>query len=477
MGASTGATLISNTTASARTQFAARCRDAMVGCILQTASSTSTVPTRTAIWSALRSILALTLCWGIFFTPSFPAGRDPLPFLRQARMWRLDLRLLGYDGYAPSPADFSAPTLTGLSFSPSGTLLVSFLTQAEPGGLRTRSKIGDNFRLHILEVNPHDGVVLSAAVVPVESYLVDVIAALDGRFVVIAGSHLALYSATGVLESSRDLGVPGGQSTELGGVRAASDGGSFVAVYDRAGVSFWVATTSLRTIASTRGQVSAVADNLLAVRLFGRFSSLDAVVARLGGKDPCDGRSFGQPIFPARDAREQEVQVTAVCNRAGELVGTLGGQAGRVGRVRFHVRGTDTLEGPFFGKFLGDTRALLYKDDGYAIGIYTTSDWREIASWKYDHTRGDQVVLPAAGGSCFAILEWGGRSVPALDVYGSRQLKSVSLYDVESRRVSVSRAASVVRRFEGASLSPNGSVLALMAGGVVEAYRSPMAAR
>lgn len=355
---------------------------------------------------------------------------------QQAPIWREDLRSFGYGGNT-LPQEFpSHSVLDPISFLSDGTLMAAFVTRGAVATAphRDQPDAALPLTLRAIFLDAATGGFRSArgwsAPYPGS---VAIVAAKGGRLVVANREHLTLYSQG--LEPLRELTLPtpAGPQGDLLSLEPSPQRGSLLVVYLRGRNRInWINADTLTVICSWGGSMfpSGVSNSELA-----SFSDV-----------PEKSHGFLSEVL----LRNRDGGSHVIC-RSWTGCGT----------PQFISNEDLVLYGPH--------TMSLTDLDGTTLFAQDFSDSDFITDWP-------SPFRPAVDGNRFAVAIWahkGGSRV--LDITSHSVLKRIMVFDVPSRRwiYTLDAKKQGIKTISGLALSPNGSLMAIMAGGIVEVYRLP----
>lgn len=387
---------------------------------------------RCAASSGMVGGMFLVVIWVGWLSPASTfAGKPRTP--KQAPLWRVDLRTIGYQGPLEELVlERGGDLVSPLWFLDDSTVLATFLTRHPAVSLSRRDCVdcSRSLRLNAFLFDARTGELQGELQWSVPNPGASVIAAHAGTFVVHIGARLMLYSS--MLESLGSLELslpPPGEAVFW--IRHTSPTGKSVLLWDLSDKYIWVDATALesRYVSESYFYLS---DH------FGPSSISDDAYAT--------GRNRYKPELWLREVEGSWARICAPplnCDWP-------------------HFVNNEMLA------LQGAHEIILMKTDGRVL--FSEKFGRK--TWIRVHSG----VFPSAGGRRFgvALTEKKGGSA-LLDIMPKFPLTRVMIFDIPTRSwvYNLNAKRLKMKRFDGISLSPDGSLLGILRDGVVEVYQLP----
>jgi hypothetical protein len=346
------------------------------------------------------------------------------------------LRSVGFTGFAPKQETWGLDLRPNpLCFTDNKALIATFITREDVTTLARRDQPGEplSLRLHGIFLDAGAGKVQASKEWSITRPRGGVVAAGDGRFIVLAPGLVALYSPS--LELVKDFKLSSEQQSHLWDFHVSPTGKSMLVEYHYPEASFqWIDAGSLQPQPAWRDLLTHVSifDNGLA---FERNPDITSGVIH-------------KVVIRPRDGPER-----AVCR---VLIGEVNSSCGDP-------------------EFLSNDVLALLMPHGFSLVPSTGGDAFLKATFPDDEWLG-RPLHPSADGKRFAVTVWAHKGGNAfLDIDSHSVLKRILVYDIPSRQplYSFDAKSQKVKNVSGIALSPDGSLMAILTEGVVEVYRLP----
>jgi hypothetical protein len=370
----------------------------------------------------------------IFFTLSSLGLDHKVVTDTTSPVWRIDLRSVGFTGFAPKQEQWGLHLRpNSLCFVDKNVLTATFITREIGATLAQRNQTGESLplKLHGIFLDADLGKVLDTKEWSITRPRGGVVAADDGRFVVLAPGRVALHSPS--LELVKDFKLSSEQESHLWNFYTSPTGKSILVEYHYPEASFqWIDVGSLQPQLTWKDSLPGVSisDDELA---FPR----DTYVKSKG--------TVHQVFIRQRNGSEQ-----AVC--------------------RAIVGKGDPCGVP---EFISNEALALLTPHGLTIVPKTGGDSLLKVTFRDDEWL-VRPLYPSADGKRFAVEVWTHRGGSALlDIGSNDLLQRIVVYDLPSRRaICILEARELkIRKVSGVALSRDGSQLAILEDGIVEVYR------
>jgi WD40 repeat protein len=343
---------------------------------------------------------------------------------------------MGFTGFAPKKEWSLHLRPNPLCFSDNMTLIVTFITREDVTTLARRDDSGDARpeRLHGVFLEAQTGKVQSTKEWSIPRPRGGIVPAGDGRFVVLTPAMIALYSAR--FELLKDLKLSSEQQSHLWDFHTSSTGRSILVEYHYPEASFqWIDTISLQPQPAWNDSLpgASISDNELTI-------SRDTYIESKG--------SIAEVLIRPRIGAERS------------LCRVLVGHGDSCGIPQF-------LSNDLLALLMPHDLRVVPKADG---DILLKATFRE------DEWLG-RPLHPSADGKRFAVSVWAHKGGSAFfDVSYHSVLKRIVVYDIPSRQpvYTLDAKKQNITDLSGVALSPDGSLMATLADGVVEVYRLPL---
>ena len=378
--------------------------------------------------------------WVILLTPSSlvhdrDGHQDQTPTPRRDAIWRFDLRSAGYAGSAsrkeqwgfhlrPQPICFSGDDL-----------VATFITRENITTLTHRDQPDDSrpLRLHGVFLDAQTGKISTIKEWSISRPGGGIIPVGHGEFAVLTPAMLALYSPNG--DMLKQLRLSSKQEASLWDLYSSPSGASILAEYHYPEVSLeWIDTASLEVKQTWNDFLPGVS-----------ISDVELAFPK-------------ETYFESQKFTTHEVLIRG-------LIAPL--------RTFCKVRiGWEDDEGCGYPQFISNDLISLWGPHGLALFRRTGEPVSRI-SFPKDEWIGS-ILYPSADGNRIAVTVWthkGGSEV--FDVSWHSVLKRVIVYDIPSRQWTyvLDAKKQKLRDISGLALSPDGSLIGILADGVVEVYR------
>ena len=362
--------------------------------------------------------------------------RKMIPSDAGSHVWRVDLRSVGFTGFAPKQEQWGLNLRQNpVAFSANSVLIATFITHEEVTTLARRDKPGDvlPLRLHAVFLNVDASKIQVTKEWSITRPRGGIVANGHGGFVLLTPGLIAVYSSSVELVNKLDLSSK--QQSDLWDFHTSPTGKSILIEYHRPETSFqWMDASSLRSELSWDETMG-----------FGSIS--DGEIA------------FSRETFVKSTGFIHEVLLRP---RVGPEQTICRGIAGR----------GDSCGTPQFVS--NDVLALLMPHE-LSVVPRTGGDALLKASFHDDEWLG-RPLHPSADGQRFAVTVWAHKGGNAFfDIDSHSVLKRIVVYDLPSSRAVYTLDAKQrkIKNVSGVALSPDGSLLAVLTDGVVEVYRVP----
>jgi hypothetical protein len=384
------------------------------------------------------------LFWGISFTPSsLGLGHNTERKAASGAgspVWRVDLRSVGYTGFAPKQEQAGFHLRPNpLCFSEDKVLIASFITREDVTALARRNEPNATLplRLHAIFFDAEAGEVRDTKEWSITRPRGGVIAAGDGRFVVLTPAMVALYSPS--LELVKDFGLSSDQQSHLWNFHVSSSGKSILAEYHYSGANYqWLDSDSLQP----QGALWRESLPVLSISDDKEIASFRDTYVKAKGY-------ISEALIQPRNGPER-----TVCR-------VLAGQGDSCGSPRF----------------LSNDVLALWMSHGFSVVPRSGGDALLRATLSNDEWLGN-ALYPSADGKRFAVTVWEHKGGSAIfDVSSHNVLKRIMVYDIPSRQAVYTLYAKQqkIKDVSGVALSPDGQLMAIMTDGVVQLYQlAPM---
>jgi hypothetical protein len=395
---------------------------------------------RNRVWLVSLSTALWMFSWGMCFTPSslglgHKAGEGTTSN-KQVPVWRVDLRSVGFTGFSPKQDTWSIHLEPNpLSFTDTKVLVATFITREDVTTLARRDQPGEPLplRLHGIFLDADVGKVRTTKEWSITRPHGGIVAAGEGRFLVLTPDLVAVYSPA--FDLVRKFKLSAEQQSHLWDFHVSPSGKSILVEYQDQGGEFqWLDTDSLQPQPAWREILTqvAVSDNGLAFEHNpGPTSAVSHIV-----------------LFRQRDGTERTVcrvlvrQMNSRCDDpefiSNDIIALLG----------FH-------EFTLVARIGGDPllQASFRQDEWLGFHLYPSADGKRLAVTIWEHQ----------GGSAL------------FDIDSRNVLKRIEVYDVSNPTpiYTLDAKQQKIKYVSGVALSPDGSLMAIMADGVVETYQLP----
>lgn len=358
-------------------------------------------------------------------------------------VWRVDLRSVGFTGLAPRQETWGLNLNPNpLCFADQHVLIASFVTHEGVTTLAHRDQPDEPLplRLQGIFLDADAGKVQATKEWSITRPRGGIIAAGDGKFVVLTPALIALYSPS--LELVKDFKLSSEQQSHLWDFHASSSGKTILVEYHYPEATYqWLNSDSLRpqdALWSESMPVLSISDDK-------EIASFRDTYVK------AKGINIFEALIQPRNAAER-----TVCR-------AFTGRAERCGEPEF---------------VSNDILALLMPHE-FNLVSRTGGDALLKASFRDDEWLG-RPLHPSVDGKRFAVTVWahkGGSTL--LDISYHRVLKRIVVYDIPSRQPVYTFDATKerIKAVSGVALSPDGSLLAVLADGIVEVYEVPSSSR
>ena len=350
--------------------------------------------------------------------------------------WSVDLRSVGFTGFAPKQEQWGLHFKANpLCFVSRETLIATFMTRENVTTLARRDQPGEALplRLHGIFLDTEKGKVGATREWTITRPRAGIIAGDDGRFTVLTPAMIGVYSRN--LELLKDLKLSSEQQSHLWNFYPSPTGKSIVVEYHHPEASFqWI--------------------------------DIDPLQVRAGWSDGVTGASISDDGIAF--SRETFVKSTGFVHEV--LLRPRAGSEQTICRVI--VGRSDSCGVP---EFLSADVLALWMPHGLTLVPKAGGDSILKATFREDEWLG-RPLHPSADGKRFAVMVWahkGGSEF--LDISPYSALKRIVVYDLRSRQAiyTLDAGKAQIKSVSGAALSPDGSLLAILMGGVVEVYEIP----
>lgn len=351
--------------------------------------------------------------------------------------WTLDLRTVGFTGFAPKKEIWGLHLKPNpLCFSDNKVLIATFIARDDVTTLARRDDSGDPRpdRLHAIFLDVETGKARRTEEWSVPHPRGGIIPAGDGRFVVLTPAMIALYTSSH--ELTKDFKLSSEQQAHLWNIFSSPTGKTILIEYHYPEATFqWIDTDSMQPQPTWNDHLSgpSISDNEITM------------------------------------SRETYVKSNGFLTEV--LIRSRNGAERTVCRVNLG-RGTgcgipDFLTNELLAMWMPHELRVLPKAGGDAL---LKANFRE------DEWLG-RPLQPSADGRRFAVAVLAHRGGSSFfDVSSHSVLKRILVYDMSSRKPVYTLEAKKqnIKDISGLALSPDGSLMAILADGVVEVYRIPL---
>lgn len=352
--------------------------------------------------------------------------------------WKFDLRSVGFTGFAPKQEQWGLNLrLNPICFISDDVLIATFITREEVTTLARRDQPGEllPLRLHGIFLDAATGQVRNTKEWSITRPRGGIIAAGEGRFVVLTPEISALYSPK--FEQLKTLSLSSEQRSHLWDLYPSPSGKSLLAEYHYPDALYqWIDTNSLQPQPAWKDE-----------RLPSAVSISDGELT----------------FFSQEFMKSQNVYVNRVIVKS-----RTGGE-----RVICHETGQGASCG--IPHFLNNELLALWMPHGVSVLPKAGGNPLLAASFHDDEWIG-QLFYPSSDGNRFAVTVWTHKGGSAfLDIDYHAVLKRIVVYDLPSQHVAFTLDAKQqkIRTVSGVALSPDGSLMAILTDGVVEVYQLP----
>jgi hypothetical protein len=380
--------------------------------------------------------------WGMLPTPSFLG----LGHKREVRadtntaspVWKVDLRTVGFTGFAPKKEWSLHLSPNPLCFSDSKTLIATFITREDVTTLARRDNSGDARpeRLHGVFLEAQTGKVESTKEWSIPRPRGGIVPAGYGRFVVLTPAMIALYSPG--FELLKDFKLTSEQRSHLWDFHTSSTGKSILVQYHYPEATYqWLDSDTLQP------QEASWSNSLPVLSI-----SDDKEIASF--RDTfvqAKGINIFEAFFRPRNGDER-----IVC--------------------RIVAGGGDSCGDP---EFLSNDLLALWSPHGLSVLPKNGGDALLRASFRPDEWLGSR-LYPSANGKRFAVAVWAHKGGSALfDISSHNVLKRIVVYDIPTRQAVYTLDARKlkIKELSGVAVAPDGSSLAILTDGIAQSYRLP----
>jgi hypothetical protein len=346
---------------------------------------------------------------------------------------------VGYTGFAPKKETWGLNVRpNSLCFTDSNTVIASFITREDVTTLARRDNSGDARpeMLHGVFLEAQTGKIQSTKEWSVPRPRGGIFPAGDGRFVVLTPAMIALYSPS--LELMKDFKLSSEQQSHLWDFHTSSTGKSILVEYHYPEAFYqWIDSDTLQP------QDASWRESLPVLSI-----SDDKEIATF--RDTyvkSKGINIFEALIQPRDGAER-----TVCH-------ALAGQGDSCGSPEFLTNDLLALsrahELRVVPKAGGDLLKATFRDD----------------EWLGSPFR------PSGFGKRFAVTVWAHKGGSTFfDVSYRSVLKRIVVYDIPRRQpvYNLDAMKRNITDLSGIALSPDGSLMAILADGVVEVYRLPL---
>jgi hypothetical protein len=354
--------------------------------------------------------------------------------------WSVDLRSVGFAGFAPKQEQWGLHLRPNpLCFTENSVLSATFITREDVTTLARRDQPGEGLplRLHGIFLDAAAGKVRATKEWSITRPRGGIIAAGDGKFSVLTPATITLYSPS--LEVLKELKLSSEQQSHLWDLHVSPLGKSILVEYHYPEATYqWLDYDSLQP----QDAVWSKSMPVLSISEDKEIASFrDTYVKEKGGNV---FEAFIQP----RNGSER-----TVCR---VLTG----------------RGVDCGELQFFSN---DVLAL-WMPHGVSVVPKTGGEALLKASFREDEWLG-RPLYPSMDGKRFAVTIWAHKGGSAFfDIDYHNILKRIVIYDLPTRKevYTLDAKQQKIKDVSGVALSPNGSLLAVLTDGVVQAYQLPL---
>jgi WD40 repeat protein len=349
------------------------------------------------------------------------------------------LRSAGFTGFAPKQETWGLHLRPNpVCFADSKALIATFITREDVTALARRDQPGEPLplRLHAIFLDAEAKKVQASKEWPITRPRGGVVAAGDGRFAVLTPAMIALYSPS--LELVKDFRLSSEQQSHLWNFHVSSSGKSILVEYHYPEATYqWMNSDSLQpqdALWSESMPVLSISDEMEIA------SFRDTYVKATGS-------NIFEALIQPRNGAER-----TVCRE-------FAGQAGSCGEPEFVS--TDVV--------------ALLMPHGFNLVSKTGGDALLKASFRDDEWIG-RPLHPSVDGKRFAVTVWAHKGGSAfLDISSHSVLKRIEIYDVSNPHpvYTLNAKQQKIKDVSGVTLSPDGSLMAILADGVVEVYQLP----
>jgi len=369
-------------------------------------------------------------------------------------LWRFDLHSVGYTGFAPKKETWGLHfNPKPLCFSEDSVLIATFIAREGVTTLTRRDEPSEMLplKLHGVFLDSSAGSVRATKTWPLTLPRGGIVAGGEGRFLVLTPAMIVLYSPE--LVPLRDLELSPDRQAHLWDFLPSPTGKSILVWYNectprcdpnpaigdepqKPDTSFqWVDTGSLQPEATWT-------EGLLPLSV-----------------------SDGEVVY----VKEDYVRSHGTTHRV--LIRTADGHSQTVCRVRL---GFEPDNGCDYPQFLSNNLLAFWAPHRLGLAPTTRGETQRLAGFRQDDWLG--LPLPSSDGSRFAVAisaHKGGSAL--LDISPHSVLKRIMVFDVPSRQwvYTLDAKKQKIRTISGLALSPDGSLMAIMYGAIVELYRLP----
>jgi hypothetical protein len=379
--------------------------------------------------------------WGIlpihsFLGPGHKLEKKPGGLV--GPLWKVDLRSFGFNGFVPKGEQWGLQLrMNPLCFFHNNALVASFITREEVRELARRDSPSESLplRLHGIFLDVNQGNVRSSKEWSLTRPRGGVIAVGDGSFAVLTPAMIALYSAS--LEPLKIFQLSPQQQSHLWNLFPSPTGKSILIEYHYPEASFeWLDMLSqqLQPMAQKAMSGVSISDKEIAV---------------------------SNEIFVRSVGFIHEVKLLPRDGGPGQML------------CRVIVGKQDSCGG--YPEFLSNDILALLMPHGFSIVPKSGGDSLLNVSFGKDEWLG-RTLYASADGKRFAVTVWAHKNGGTFfDLDYHSVLQRIMVYDLPSRHVVYVLDANrqKIKEVSGVALSWDGSIMAILSDGMVEAYETP----